>query len=119
MKHDRFAVPTPVGATTLFVIFAALCLTVFSLLTLSTADAERRLAASAAQAAADYYAADCEAERIFAELRAGKIPPEVTAEGNRCSYVCPISDTLFLHVDLIRTESGWSILQWQAVSENR
>lgn len=107
------------GATTLFVIFAALCLTVFCLLTLTTADADRRLAASSAQAAAAYYAADCEAERIFAELRAGKMPDGVTAEGSRYSYICPISDTLALHVELIRTESGWSILQWQAAAENR
>ena len=119
MKHDRVPLPTPVGVTTLFVIFAALCLTVFCLLSLSTADADRRLAVSSAQAAAAYYAADCEAERIFAELRAGRMPAGVTAEGSRCSYVCPITDTLALHVELIRTESGWSILQWQAVSENR
>ncbi len=119
MKHNRFSLPTPVGATTLFVIFAALCLTVFCLLSLSTADAKRRLAESSAQATAAYYAADCEAERIFAELRAARIPDGVTAEEGRCSYICPISDTLALHVELIRTESGWSILQWQAVSDNR
>ena len=119
MKNKRFSIPAPIGAATLFVIFAALCLTVFCLLSISTAETERRLTETSAKAAAAYYTADCEAERIFAELRAGRMPDTVTSDGDRCSYICPISDTLSLYVELLRTDNGWSILQWQAVSENQ
>lgn len=119
MNRDRFTLPAPVGAASLFVIFASLLLTVFCLLSLTTADAERRMAETAALSAAEYYEADCEAERIFAELRAGNLPEGVTAKDGRYFYTCPISDVLSLHVELLRTESGWSILAWRAVSEKR
>ena len=119
MKHDRRQIPVVVGAASLLVIFAALCLTVFALLTVSNADAERRLANISADAVCDYYAADSEAEQIFAQLRRGDIPDRVTVTGDRYSYICPISGKLSLYVELQYTDEQWTVLQWQAIASNR
>ena len=104
------------GGSSLLVIFAVLCLTVFALLGLSTVQAGTRLSQRTAQAVSDYYQADCRAEEIFARLRAGQMPADVTAEHNVYSYVCPISDTQQLCVQLLRAEDGWTVLRWQAES---
>ena len=49
-------------------IFATLCLTVFAVLSLTTANAERKLAEKAAQAVQDYYAADLACARKAEEI---------------------------------------------------
>ena len=72
-KDQRIAVPV-IGASSLLVIFAVLCLTVFALLSLNTVMAEKRMADASAQAVAAYYEADLEAEKIFARLRSGETP---------------------------------------------
>lgn len=113
--RERSTAPA-VGASSLLVIFAVLCLTVFALLSLSTVQADRRLSDAAADAVLAYYEADCEAERIFALLRAGEIPAGVCTDGNEYSYTCPISDTQALAVTLARSDSGWTVLCWQTVS---
>lgn len=57
-ERRRFSPPT-VGGSSLLVIFAVLCLTVFALLSLSTVQADGRLSQTSAEAAQAYYAADC------------------------------------------------------------
>lgn len=111
----RFSIPV-VGGSSLLVIFAVLCLTVFSLLAMSTVQAGSRLSRTAAQAVADYYEADCRAEEVFARLRAGEVPEGVTQTEDLYFYTCPISDTLQLRVELCRGAEGWSVLCWQAES---
>jgi len=117
-----------VGASSLLVIFAVLCLTVFALLSLSTVQADKRLSDASAEAALAYYEADTAAERIFALLRAGELPDGVTIQsytdliegepisGQFCSYVCPISETQALEVELAEQNGVWTVLRWQAVS---
>lgn len=119
MDHKRRQLPVVVGVASLLVIFAALCLTVFALLTISNSDADRRLAEVSADAVRDYYAADSEAEHIFAELRAGNVPENVTVNGNLYTYVCPISGKLSLYVELLNLGNEWKVLQWQAIPSNR
>ena len=70
-KQETFS-PAAVGGSSLLVIFAVLCLTVFALLSLSSVQAERRLADAATQSVVDYYQADLRAEEIFARLRDGE-----------------------------------------------
>ena len=117
-----------VGASSLLVIFAVLCLTVFALLSLSTVQADKRLADAATGAALAYYEADTEAERIFACLRGGQQPEGVTAapytgivdgkeiSGMVYSYICPISDTQAIEVEVCCQDGAWSVLCWRAVS---
>ena len=61
MDEKRFSAPA-VGGSSLLVIFAVLCLTVFALLGLSTVQADGRLSGASAEAVSAYYAADCRAE---------------------------------------------------------
>lgn len=114
MKENRS--PALIGASSLLVMFAVLCLTVFALLSLSTAQANARLSEASAQSVKDYYLADCEAEEIFARLRAGEVPEGVSISGDCCSYTCPLSETQKLNVELRRSGNHWTVLRWQTVS---
>ncbi|MCI8573671.1 MAG: hypothetical protein HFF89_04485 [Oscillibacter sp.] len=119
-QKKRFS-PPAVGGVSLLVVFAVLCLTVFALLSLTTVQADVRLADASAQAAADYYAADLEAQTILARLRNGERPEGVTFTGSgllRAEYTCRISDTQELQVSVIlQGISGreYVIERWQAV----
>lgn len=114
-KRQRFQAPV-VGGSSLLVIFAVLCLTVFALLSLSTVQADSRLSDASAAAVSGYYAADCRAEELLAELRSGQIPEGVNVNGDVYSYTCPISETQELQVEVQIRDDSWEILQWKAVS---
>ena len=106
--------PPLVGGSSLLVVFAVLCLTVFALLGFSTVQADKRLADVSIQAVSDYYAADCAAEETLAKLRAGQLPEGVTLTGDVYAYSCPISPTQALQVEV--RSGDWEVLRWQAVS---
>lgn len=76
-----------VGSVSLILIFSVLCLTIFALLTLSSARSDTALARRAARSAQEYYAADTEAQLILAQLtealRSGERPDTVRG--------CPVS----------------------------
>lgn len=110
-----FQIPV-VGGSSLLVIFAVLCLTVFALLGLSIAQMHKQLSDRNTQAITDYYAADRQAEEILAELRSGRLPESVQAEGDLFSYSCPVSDTQELQVLAQRSGDSWKKLKWQLVS---
>lgn len=112
----RFA-PPAVGGASLLVTFAVLCLTVFALLSLSTVRADDRLSQASAQAAADYYAADLQAQEILARLRAGELPMGVTYGGDLYTYECPISETQTLQVEVFLRDGIYTVLRWQAVAD--
>jgi len=113
-KKQRLSPPV-VGGSSLLVIFAVLCMTVFALLSLSTVLADGRLNQASVQAVSAYYEADCQAEEIFARLRQGELPPEVTETNGMYTYSCPISETQTLQVKLQKGVEGWQVLRWQAV----
>ena len=108
--------PAPVvGGSSLLVIFAVLCLTVFAMLSLTQAQADRRLARNSWSAVTGYYQADCQAQEILSQLRAGERPQGVTEEGESTfSYACPISDTQTLQVRVRLAGESYEILCWQA-----
>lgn len=114
-KPRRFS-PPAVGGSSLLVIFAVLCLTVFALLSLSTVQAGGRLSDTTVQAVSGYYQADCQAEEILARLRQGEIPDGVSVDGATYSYTCPISNTQDLSVAVQLDGAQYTILRWQAVS---
>lgn len=120
--------PPALGGSSLLVAFAVLALTVFALLSLSTVQADVRLADASAQAVSDYYAADCEAQEILARLRNGEAVEGVfndldpgmpyTPYYSVYRYTVPISDTQELQVEagLGGSAPKWyHILRWQAV----
>lgn len=65
MDDPRRFTPPAVGGSSLLVIFAVLCLTIFALLGLGTVQADQRLSDASAEAVYGYYAADCQAEAIL------------------------------------------------------
>ena len=114
-KRETFS-PPAVGGSCLLVIFAVLCLTVFALLSLSTVQANGRLADASVAAVSAYYQADCQAEAVLARLRSGQVPEGVAADGDTYTYTCPISDTQSLEVRVRLERDSWTVLRWQAVS---
>lgn len=116
-EKERFSPPTT-GGISLLVVFAVLCLTVFALMSLSTVQADGRLADASLQAVEDYYAADCEAWRVLALLLAGEAPEGVTQDAGVYAYTCPISETQDLEVEVRLDGREYTILRWQAVSKH-
>lgn len=114
-KKHRFSFPA-VGGSSLLVIFAVLCLTVFALLGLSTVQAGQRLSNASAEAVESYYQADARAEEILARLRCGEMPEGVTVWDDRYAYECPISETRSLQVEVRMNGEEYTVLRWQAVS---
>ena len=104
-----------IGGSSLLVIFAVLCLTVFALLGLSTVQADGRLSDASANAVSAYYTADCRAEEILAQLRGGEIPEGVQVSGDVYSYMCPILDTSALQVSVRVQGDTYEVLCWKAV----
>ena len=121
-EEKRKFSPPAVGGSSLLVIFAVLCLTIFALLSLSTVQADGRLSDAAAEAVTGYYAADAQAEAILAQLRSGTVPEGVEVTGSgilTANYACPISDTQALQVRVVFNGplgDDYEILRWQAVS---
>lgn len=115
-KQEKNAIPA-VGGSSLLVVFAVLCMTVFAMMSLSTVQAQQRLAEAGARSVSAYYDADLEAERIFARLRAGQLPEGVAREGDIYRYTCPVSAHQVLAVEVRQTREGWEVLHWQTVAQ--
>ena len=114
-KVDSFRTPM-VGGSSLLVIFAVLCLTMFALLGLSTVQANKRLIDASIKAVTDYYAADCEAEEILARIRNGQHVDGIASTGAFFGYTCHVSDTQMLVVQVsVDKADEWDILRWEAV----
>lgn len=111
--NKKTTIPAPVGGSSLLVIFAVLCLTVFALLGLATVTADKRLADDNYEAIRAYYEADCQAEQILAEIRAGLIPEEVSLVGEDYVYKCTISDTQELVVKVAVNGTSYKVKEWR------
>ena len=114
--NKRRIQPPIVGGSSLLVIFAVLCLTVFALLGFSTVQADMRLSDASAEAVSEYYQAELQAETILAEIRLGKVPEGVTVKDEVYTYSCGISDTQELQAEIHYDGKNWKILRWQSVS---
>jgi len=117
-SKKTFTIPV-IGGSSLLVIFAVLCLTIFTLLALSNAQANARLTEASVQAVSAYYEADLQAEILFAQLRQGLLPEEVEVTDNIYTYSCTISDTQTLMVTLEKTGNSWNVLQWQMIHTSK
>lgn len=116
MAHKQRISPPVLGGSSLLAIFAVLCLTVFALLGLSTVLADERLNQVSVGAVSAYYEADTQAEEVFARLKQGEMPAEVTKENNIYRYSCPISENQTLQVEVEETAHGWEVRRWQTVT---
>lgn len=114
-QKNNVSIPA-VGAGSLLTTFAVLCMTVFVLLCIATVQEEKRQEKASDEAVAAYYAADFQAEQIYARLRRGETVAEVVQQDNIFIYQCPISEHQSLLVVLEQTDSEWNVLRWQAVT---
>ena len=112
-----FSIST-LGGSALMLIFASLCLTVFALLSLSTAKAGDSLSEGSMCAAESFYRADTEAEQILAALRRGEIMENVEQDGTVYRFSCPIDDRQSLYVEVEWNGTDYEILRWQAMIDD-
>ena len=117
MKRNHSISTPTVGGSSLLVIFAVLCLTVFALLSLSTVQAEKRMADASAHAVSAYYEADLQAQTVFARLRAGETVSGVQVDGNVYRYSCPVTENQILKVEL-KEHNGWEVILWQVIARS-
>ena len=104
------------GALSLVMIFCVLCLSVFSVLTLATADREARLSEMTARSVEEYYRADYDATVIVAALCSGTNPDvEIDWDGDTASFLLPIGESLGLDVAVSVHGGTCEILRWQTV----
>ena len=96
------------GIASLLTIFCALSLCVFSILTLTSAERERKFTAYSAERMADYYEAGFAAAEYVAAL-----DPEELSEGESLSFSVPEGDTLTLRVEVRKKGGKLEILRWQ------
>jgi len=111
------------GAASIILVFAVLCLTIFTLITLTTASAEKRLSDEAARMVLGYYEADTLAEHVYAEIMASGRPPSsvlgvdinvTEANGQTLvSFVCPVNDRKELAVELAYDGTNYEITVWK------
>ena len=122
MKKSMKITPPTVGASSLLVIFAVLCLTIFAALAFETAGYEQRLAEKSASAVEAYYIADGIAEerylQIYQLLQSDKTAVQLHAELEQLGvvvkleepqmtlrYAVPIDDMQELQVELLWQEN--------------
>jgi len=115
-----------IGTVSLVMIFAVLCLTVFSVLTLSTANAEKALATRTASFVSGYYEADTQATIIRAEIlesfRNGELVEQVNGVSIRyeqsengiiAKYIVELNEILNLSVELRLADGNDTVLKWR------
>jgi hypothetical protein len=116
-----------VGSASIMLVFAVLCLTVFSLISLSVAGNDKALVNEESQLVTSYYEADELAARVLAEIiEADSMPDTMTIHGvsvetgwdsDRGSSIshfsCPISESKALNVEVIIHEDSYDILSWK------
>lgn len=112
--RNRF--PTGLGLSSLLVIFGVLCLCLLVMLSVTTVKSQQNLTLAAEHSVTDYYGAECRAQEILAQLRAGQLPEGVTKQQDIYSYSCPISQGKTLEVSLRIRGTEYEILRWQWVN---
>ena len=121
------------GSVSLILVFAVLCLTIFALLTVSSAKSEYDLSHKTADSVTAYYQADAMAENIFAQIKASLNEGQSFSESisgikinhtstdsydsTYISFNIPVDDVNLLAVGLIYYSQSrlFDIKQWQLV----
>lgn len=132
MNNDRCSRGVPVGLVTLLVIFAALCLTILSVLSYSTAKYEKTLSRKNADSASAYYKADAwctdAANDIYWVWKQGG---DLAAAADKCggtaslangeytvSFARAVDSTRRLRVT-IRAGESFEVTRWNTSSESQ
>ena len=114
-----------IGSASVVLVFAVLCLTVFAVISYTSAAGGKALSDVEASLVKSYYEADTIAECILAELLTAdtipdsvrgvevtaKIDPELAAE--TVEFSCAVSDGKELNVRIALYENSYDILNWR------
>lgn len=112
-----------VGSASIVLVFAVLCLTVFAIISYTSALADHALVKTEIQLIQSYYEADALAESVLAEIiRSGDVPESVgdieifegwdwEREIYTVSFMCPVSDRKELYVAANAEDGG--VLTWK------
>jgi len=114
-----------VGSASIVLVFAVLCLTVFSLITYVVAGNDRSLVEAKIGLVSGYYEADALAEQILLELLAADETPQ-SIQGvtiytkwdeergvETTHFFCKISEIKSLYVHLILRDDSFDIITWR------
>jgi len=114
-----------VGSASIVLMFAILCLTIFSLITFVVAVNEKNLIDVKVNLVTGYYEADTLAEHILADILAAETIPDSIRGVNIYSgwdddrgvetkyFFCHISDIKALYVNLTVKDGSFDILSWR------
>lgn len=105
------------GVASLLTVLAVLCMSIFAILTFTTAKADDRLSKATATSVENYYNAEYEAQKILADIRNGNIPENVEQNNNEYIYKCNISENLVLKVRVEVKGKDYRILSWREEGE--
>ena len=114
------------GSASIILIFAVLCLTVFTLIAFVVSGNEKALVDSEVMLVTDYYGADAKAEQILSEILKSDIRPE-TVDGiiidywydfnssvDMASFSCPLKNEkeLFVSFAFVADADTYQIHSW-------
>ena len=130
MGETRQKIGINVGSASIVMVFAVLCLTIFSVLSFVTANHERKLAEKTAEAVQQYYQADWKAEMYYEELEKQlqegvsveslsglDMTVQAMAEETQIQYAVPVDDAQELQVQLtVLPNRELQVKQWTVVA---
>ena len=114
-----------VGSASIILVFAVLCLTIFSLISFVVASNERNLVNARVSLVTNYYAADALAEQIVSDIFAtDTIPDSVRGvdiytgwndelDAPTVYFFCHITDIKVLYVNLTVNEESFDVQSWR------
>ena len=114
-----------VGSASIVLVFAVLCLTIFSLITLVVSSNDKDLVDAQAQLVSGYYEADTLATRILADILSNdQVPDNIlgvdiytgwddTLNAETTYFFCHVSDVKALYVNLVFHDDSYDILSWR------
>lgn len=110
MKHKRSLYPGfQIGSSLLLVVLMALCLLVFSALSLSSATRDYEYSKKLAVKTKEYYEANSKANQELKNLIDNNV------QGTH-SFEIPMNDTRSLSVSLVIEDDSYHIIKWKEVS---
>jgi len=114
-----------VGSASIVLVFAVLCLTIFSLITFVIAGNERAMIDARVELVIAYYEADALAEQIMSDILSADTLPKTARDvdihtrwdeslkAEMIYFFCDISDIKALYVSLVIHDDTFDILSWQ------
>jgi len=119
-----------VGSSSIVLVFAVLCLTVFSLITYVVAGNDRALIDNESRLVIGFFEADALAEQIVAEiLESNSVPENIHGIEVRSrwdwysdvtvvEFAAPISDVLSIYVRMMLLEDSYDIASWRMINSH-